>query len=84
MVEIEQIIEDAKGKTFGFWNNGIEMVRMRRLGTMGELEHAMRIRRSNWDKHVGLIHNYLTEMIPNKFFNTLMYKKFMGYINQLP
>lgn len=81
MLEVEQLIEDAKGKTFGFWNNGIEMVRMRRLGLMRELEHAMRIRRSNWNNHVGLIHNYLAEMIPNKFHNSLMYRKFMGHIN---
>lgn len=80
MLEVEQLIQDAIGKTFGFWNNGIEVVRMRRLGMMGDLEHAMRIRRSNWDNHVGTIHHYLAQMIPTKLCNSLMYKKFIGEI----
>lgn len=75
MLEVEQAINDAVEKTFGFYNKGFLMVRMRKLGQMGELEHTMRIRRINWDNWLSLVRTYLIEMIPERLHKNHMYQK---------
>lgn len=81
-LEVEQSISDAVEKTFGMWDKGLLLVRMKRLGEMGELEGQLiiRIRRANFDKWQWLVRNYLEEFIPKRFFHTLMYKRYIGEI----
>lgn len=82
MVCVEQMIADAIEKTFGLWDRGVLMIRMRKLGAMGTLEgeRMIRIRRNNYDRHLSVVRNYLIDMIPVRFFNTLMYKKLTNQI----
>lgn len=85
MLEIEQAISNAVEKTFGFWNKGLLLIRMKKLGQMGEFEHAMRIRRTNFDNWQSLIRAYLVDMIPARFNNTLMYRRVVyGVSNNCP
>lgn len=80
MVGMDQLIGDAIEKTFGLYDRGVLMIRMRRLGQMGALEgeKMIRIRRKNFDNHVGTIRHYLIDMIPTRFHNSMMYAKLIG------
>lgn len=80
MLEVEGAVNDALAKTFGMWNQGVYLIGMRRLGQMGGLEgeRVIRIRRRNWDRHLSVIRHYLIDFIPERFFNTIMYRKFIG------
>ncbi len=82
MLCVESAISDALQKTFGIWDKGVYLIGMKKLGEMGVLEgeRVIRIRRSNWDKHVGTVRHYLMDMIPVRFYNSLMYAKMIGRI----
>lgn len=82
MLCVEQAVSDAIEKTFGMWDRGVYMIGMKKLGEMGALEgeRVIRIRRANWDKHVGTIRHYLIDMIPTRFHNSMMYAKMIGRI----
>lgn len=82
MICVEGAISDAIEKTFGMWDRGVYMIGMKKLGAMGVLEGEMviRIRRSNYDKHLSVVRNYLIDMIPERMFNTMMYKKMTNQI----
>lgn len=82
MVGMDQLIGDAIEKTFGLYDRGVLMIRMRKLGQMGALEgeKMIRIRRSNFDKHVGIVRHYLMEFIPIRLHNSFMYAKLIGRI----
>lgn len=82
MVCVEQLISDAIEKTFGLWDRGFLMIRMRKLGQMGVLEgeRMIRIRRANFDKHIGTVRNYLMDMIPSRLRTSMMYNRMIGRI----
>ena len=80
MMDIEHAIDNATFKTFGLWNKGLLLCGMRKLGQMVEFESMMRIRRANWDNHLATVRYHLIEMIPARFYNTLMYKRLTNQI----
>lgn len=77
MLTVLGAMSDAIEKTFGMWDRGVYMIGMKKLGAMGVLEgeRVIRIRRSNHDKHVGTVRAYLIEFIPDRMFNSTMYKR---------
>lgn len=81
MVCAESLINDALAKTFGLWNEGMLVIRMRKLGQMGQAEYAVRLHRENWNRYVSTVKSYLIEKIPARLHTSMMYQRMVGYIN---